>query len=204
MQQSSELRIRQAQPDMSEGRAFAAYLDAAADGIFRMLLGRNHEDIVAEAYLEPGHDLSYEHVVFAELDDGIVGMASGYTASEHEQSSDAPLRKAAGWRTIRMVGIALLGGRLFEFIDSVPDGDYYLQAIAVDTQRRGAGIGSALMDHAEASASREGCARFTLDVAVDNDGARRLYERRGMAKVAESPSVALLPQSGVYRMAKDL
>ena len=204
MHESSELEIRPAQRDIAEGRIFAAYLDVAADGMFRLLFGRDHESVVAEAFLEPSHDLSYEHVVFAELDRHIVGMASGYTAAEHERSTDAPLRSAAGWRTMRMVGIAVIAGGLIEFMDAVPDGAYYLQAITVDEQHRGAGIGSALMDHAERLATSHGCSQLLLDVAADNDAARRLYERRGMVKVAESPSVLLLPQSSVFRMAKPL
>lgn len=44
---------------------------------------------------------------------------------------------------------------------------------------RGAGVGVALLDAAEAEARRRGCAKLTLEVQDDNQPARRLYERFG-------------------------
>ena len=41
------------------------------------------------------------------------------------------------------------------------------------------GIGTRLMDEAEALAARHGFMRIGLDVAIDNDRATALYERRG-------------------------
>ncbi len=46
------------------------------------------------------------------------------------------------------------------FIKTVPDGDYYLLAVAVDDQARGSGIGSTLLDYSEATARAHGCARI--------------------------------------------
>ncbi len=87
--------IRPAAPTIDEGQVFARYLNVAADGYFRALLGRNYDRVIGDAYLSPGHDLSYETAVFAERSGRIVGMASGYTSQQHEQSSDVPLRQAA-------------------------------------------------------------------------------------------------------------
>jgi ribosomal protein S18 acetylase RimI-like enzyme len=73
--------------------------------------------------------------------------------------------------------------------------------VAVDPARRGAGIGSVLLDHAEQAARTTGCRRIVLDVAVDNEGARRLYARRGMAIEARSPTIPFTSGNAVYRMA---
>ncbi|MCP4200942.1 MAG: hypothetical protein GY769_03310, partial [bacterium] len=89
--------LRAANPTLDEGRAFARYLDSAAEGFFRFWLGRRAVDIIAAAFLEPNHDLSYQNVTFAERNEIIVGMASGYTAEQHRRSSDRPLRRAAGF-----------------------------------------------------------------------------------------------------------
>ena len=204
MNRVSVIDIRSARPTAQEGALFARYLDTAASGIFRALLGRRFEQIVAEAYLSEGHDLSYETAVFAHLDGAIVGMASSYTWEQHRRSSEEPLVSAAGLHVLRMSLVGVVGRRLFTFIDEVPPGDYYLQAVAVGEEHRGAGIGSALIDDAEQRAVAAGCQRLALDVGVDNDEARRLYERRGMAVAARSPSIPFAPSTAVYRMTKAL
>ena len=195
--------LRPARPTSDEGVAFAGYLDTATDGFFRAMLGRQVERIITDAYLETGHDLSYQHVTFAERGGQIVGMASGYTAEEHRRSSDDVLGQAAGTiRTMRMAIVSILGRPVLRFIDHVPDGDFYLQAVAVDDDQRGHGIGSLLIDHVEAEARAHRCVRVVLDVAADNDGARRLYESRGMTVEAESPHPPFMPGMRALRMVK--
>lgn len=196
--------VRPALPTIDEGLLYAQYLNVAADGAFRALLGRGYDRVIGEAYLSPGHDMSYETAVFAELSGRIAGMASGYTSQQHARSSDEPLRRAAGFRMVRMAAFSMLGRAMKRFIKSVPDGDYYLLAVAVDSQYRGAGIGSKFLDYSEGRAHAAGCTRIVLDVAEKNAGVRRLYERRGMEVEAKSPSVILVPNSRACRMVKPL
>ena len=58
--------------------------------------------------------------------------------------------------------------------------------IAVDEEWRGHGIGTALMDAAEAWARSRGLDALELDVADPNGHARRLYERLGYGLVAHT------------------
>lgn len=201
---SDSATVRPARPTIEEGLLYARYLNEAAEGAFRVLLGKVYDQVIAEAYLSPGHDLSYDTAVFAERSGRIAGMASGYTSQQHEQSSDEPLRRAAGFRMVRMVALSMLGRRLKRFIKAVPDGDYYLLAVAVDGQHRGAGIGSTLLDYSEDRARAAGCTRIVLDVGEKNAGARRLYERRGMRVETRSPSIIFAPGSRACRMVKRL
>ena len=196
--------LRPAEPTLDDGLSFARYLDYAADGFFRVLLGRNSDQIVATAFTKPGHDLSYERVTFAELDASIVGMASGYTAEQHHHSSDEPLTSAAGrLRVLRITAVSAIGRPILRFIESVPDGDFYLQALGVDDDRRGLGIGSTLIDHVEERARSQNCDRLALDVAANNEAAQRLYERRGMTVEARSPRL-ITRGSQALRMVKPL
>ena len=199
---SESVTVRRAVATVDEGRLFARYLNVAADGAFRWMLGRDYDRVIGEAYVSPGHDLSYETVVFAERSGRIVGMASGYTYQQHEQSSDEPLRRAAGFQMLRMAAFSVLGPGMKRFIKTVPDGDYYLQAVAVDDQYRGSGIGSILLDHSEEMARGAGCARIVLDVAEKNTGGRELYARRGMTIEATSPRILLIPNTRAYRMVR--
>lgn len=198
------ITLRAARPDLEDGRAFARYLDVAAEGFFRFLVGRDVERVLARAFCEKGHDLSYEHVLFAEQQDATVGMLSAFTAARHGQASSAPFRKAAGWRVVRLATVMLLTFPLVRFMDKMREGDFYVLAIAVDPTHRGRGIGTQLLEHARAEAYRRGCTRLTLDVASTNTGARKLYERLGMRIEAESPRVWFAPQSRIVRMVCDL
>ena len=176
----------------------------AGDGLLRWMFGSRFVEIVGEAFCQPGHDMSFEHVWFAEADGAMAGMLSGYSAEEHAQSQDGPVARAAGVRSIRMFGAWLVGRRLFDFMNELPEGDWYIQAVAVDPARRGEGIGSLLLDHADRSARDAGAQRLALDVDVQNVAARRLYERRGMVVEATSPQVAILGGMAVHRMTKVL
>lgn len=51
----------------------------------------------------------------------------------------------------------------------------------VDPASRGRGVGTALLDAAEAALSAAGAERIALEAVADNDGARRFYERYGYA-----------------------
>lgn len=62
----------------------------------------------------------------------------------------------------------------------------YIASVAVDPAQRGGGIGSALLDHAEALYRGE-CRFVFLCVSSFNTRARELYERRGYTKVGELP-----------------
>jgi ribosomal protein S18 acetylase RimI-like enzyme len=196
--------LRTAKPTFDEGLAFARYFDEAAEGFFRFMLGRRAEQIIAGAFAQPDHDLSHQYVTFAEYDNVIVGMVSGYTAEQHRRSSRQPLKEAAGRRNLRMMIVLTLFAPLMRIIDSIADGDSYLQAIAVDTELRGDGVGSVLMDSFENRARDSGSTRLSLDVSAKNEDARRFYERRGMTITAQWPKRLPIPGLRFYRMARTL
>lgn len=55
--------------------------------------------------------------------------------------------------------------------------------LAVVPDRRGGGVGRALLTAAEAHARQAGCCKLTLEVQDDNHPARNLYERFGFRDV---------------------
>lgn len=194
--------FRSASPNLQDGKRFARYLDQAAEGFFGFMLGGRSEEIIAEAYQQPGHDLSYQHVTFVENNQKIVGMVSGYTAEQHQQSPDRPLRQAAGKYNLRFAIVSILCAPLMRILETIAAGDFYLQAIAIDQERRGKGLGSTLMDLAEDRAHSSGSQRLSLDVSADNVIARKLYERRGMTIESQWPRRFAIPKLKFYRMVK--
>ena len=194
------ITLRAATPTFDDGLAFARYLDEAAEGFFRFMLGRRAVHIIATAFAQPDHDLSYQNVTFAERDKVIVGMVSGYTAEQHRCSSRQPLKQAAGRRNLRMRIVLILCTPLMRIIDSIADGDFYLQAIAVDKELRGNGVGSILMDSFEEQARASGATRLSLDVSAKNERTRHFYERRGMIIESQWPKRLPIPALKFYRM----
>ena len=198
------MNLRPANPTLDDGLAFARYLDQAAEGFFRLMLGRRAGHIIATAFAQPDHDLSYQNVTFVERDNVIVGMVSGYTAAQHRRSSRQALKQAAGRRNLRMRIVLILFAPLMRIIDSIADGDFYLQAIGVDKELRGDGVGSVLMDCFEDRARTSGSTRLSLDVSAKNEGARRFYERRGMTVESQWPKHLPIPGLRFYRMTNTL
>lgn len=196
--------LRDANPTFDDGLAFARYLDEAAEGFFRFMLGRHSTEIIAKAFARPDHDLSYQNVTFAERDGDIAGMVSSYTAEQHRRSSRQALKQAAGTWNLRLRIILVLFAPLMRIIDSIADDDFYLQAITVDNELRGEGLGSILMDSLEEQARASGATRLALDVSAKNEGARRFYDRRGFAVESQWPKRLRMRALKFYRMTKTI
>lgn len=194
--------IRPASASYEEGLACARYINIASEGGFRKALGKRYADIIATAFVEPDHELSWMYTVFAEQEDQIVGMTSGAPAEVQARSSTEPLKLAPGNRARRNVGIALIG-MVFHVFGEMNEDSYYLQMLAVDEACRGQGIGTQLLDYMEDRARNLGCRSFVIDVSAKNTGAKRLYEGRGLTIVSMWPKSPLLPRV-VCRLSKDL
>ena len=199
-----QITLRNAVPEYTEGLCFARYLDMAAEGFFRILLGRNSQDILARAYLQPNHDLSYQHVVFAELDGNIVGMFSSYSAEQHRIANRKILSDEAGYWNLRFWMVSLLFTPMSRMLETLAAEDYYLLAIAVDSDLQGKGIGSSLLDAVEERAIQNAVKRLALDVSGNNDNARRLYERRGFSVESSWPRHLRIATLKFHRMIKPL
>ena len=194
------LVLRAAEPTFEEGRVYGGYLNDIAPG-FRYTLGRRAVDVIAAVYVEPGHNLSFEHATFAECDGAIVGVVAGYAGSQLA-GSDESLKRA-----LRGVGIGsariAASAKWMRYFGPEADDEYYVWLLAVSEGLRGQGIGSVLMDFIEDRARRSESTRLTLDADAKSEGARRFYERRGMTVVSGWPRSRLLP-TWVIRMAKPL
>jgi len=194
--------IRGANPTISEGLICGQYLNEVAEGFFRLMLGKRFAEIIAESFIQPNHSYSYENVIFAECDERIVGMALGFTAEQHRDFSDQPIKEAAGIRVVRMKIVNILFAPMLQILKTIAEGDFYLLSMAVENEFRGKGIGSVLMDHLEERSRVKGSARLSLDVSANNEGARRLYEHRGMKIESQWPKRIPIPGMKFYRMSK--
>ena len=90
--------------------------------------------------------------------------------AQHARSSQGTFLVARDIPTNRIVGFALADQQACEG---------HLLALAVDAQRRGEGIGSALLKNVRDHLARQGAYRMSLEVRADDPKAQVFYTRHG-------------------------
>jgi ribosomal protein S18 acetylase RimI-like enzyme len=173
--------IRPAKPITEEGLIFARLANVAASNGFRYLFGPRVEEIIAAAYVEPNNDFSHEFALLAEVEGKAVGMASGYTAKQHEACTEEAINRAVTRNALRVAIVGAMVSPMFRFMHTYDEGDFYLQFLAVEEDARGRGVGAALIDAMRARGRESGSTHYAVDVAARNAAAKRLYEREGFA-----------------------
>ena len=204
MDNHTPLVIRKAGPSFEEGLAFARYADEITEGYLRFMFGPQVLSILAEAYGHPNHEYSYQNVVFAEQDNRLVGMASGYTINQHHHFDERPLQPIAGYNSRRVKAVKFLSSPLIQILKNIPAETYYLLFIGVDKEMRGKGVGALLLEAVEQTARSAGAARLSLDVSAKNAGAKKLYEKNGMSLQSQWPKHFSLGGFSLLRMTKQL
>ncbi|WP_342076856.1 GNAT family N-acetyltransferase [Yoonia sp. SS1-5] len=111
-------------------------------------------------------------VVVMDDGDGAVASLTGYVIGAGPEPIDP--------------GLSALLRPLLE-LENMALNSWYVNVLACYPARRGAGIGTGLLDIAEQLARAAGLGRMSVIVADDNTGARRLYERHGFKFAASAP-----------------
>lgn len=130
---------------------------------------------------------TFRSCIVAESDHEIVGMALSFPAEFHcitdELVNFLPADRLERFR---------------EFYSSRVEGSYFLDAMSVEENYRGAGIGKALLEKTKVKASSEGYSELSLIVFADNTRAINLYERSGFKRVKniELEPHKLIPHEG--------
>jgi GNAT superfamily N-acetyltransferase len=195
--------LRRASPhdDQSAGRLI---LEAAPS--LAVIL---HDSVVAQraaaaAFRTDRSVFGYRFALLADGDAGLVGLVVAYPGRLHASlklGTGVALARAAG---TRHVGDLVRRGRILDrLLPSVRSDCLYVSVLAVDSDHRRQGIGSALMERVLAGAERLGLA-VALDVGVEDEPARSLYEQLGfrVKEVRRTTSFdrRLLPTKGLARM----
>ncbi|MCW7755327.1 GNAT family N-acetyltransferase [Desulfobotulus sp. H1] len=197
------LGFRPAAATFEDARFFAQSLNTASGGLLRFLFGSAYEEILAQTSLVPGHDLSLEHALIAELNGKPVALLSGMPTAVMADFSPV-LRWAAGRQIWRAGILALAALPLFEAMSKHNPGNWYLQALSVSEHLRGKGAGSSLLAMAEERAKNCGAHRITLDVSSGNAAALRLYQRMEYEQESISSRAWLMGGLRVHRLGKTL
>ena len=195
--------IRKAKPDLDEGIAFAHYFNEAAEGFFKSTLGERAFEIIADAYLKPNNEYSYQNAVVLEYKGNIVGMASGYTNVEKagfKRNILSEFKAGARWR----IGMfTLISKLLSSALGPHSNDEYYLQAIAISSEVRGKGLGQRLLNYSQGIAIEKGAKLLSLDVSSKNEKAIISYNKFGMSVASNWPNFLGIPPV-FTRMVKEL
>ena len=136
---------------------------------------------------------NWRSVTMAEAEGEVAGMLLGYRkAAEKEPVPDDV------WAPMRPI----------EELEAEAAGYWFISMLGVHKPWRGEGVGSVLLESAEAAAHTSGAVGLALIVDDSNGGARQLYEARGFAVRDSRPMVPFPgpPQDGStwLLMKKDL
>jgi len=198
-----EIVIRKAKPDLAEGKVFAELLDRTAEGFISKMLGEDACEIIAEAFVKPNNEYSYENVFFAEQGEGICGMVSGYSYEMKKEFPDRILAESEIGKKGNIRRFHLISSLLMKAMGVKTPAEHYLQAIIVETDYRGMGLGKKLMNWFEKESLENGAQLISLDVSSKNQKAISLYKHQGMVIDSTWPHLPLLP-SVFTRMIKTL
>ena len=175
------IRIRQAKAE-DVGAASALLYSAGPeiyDYIFTNAVQTAQGFIASEFRSGTGH-CGHRAVLVAEQQGSIVGVACFFDAAEHNRLQRGSLRNIlfsyGFWRCWAVLARAQHAAPV---ISRPGPKEFCLRNFAVATERRGQGIGTALLRHGIAEAKARGLGRLILDVAETNPRARALYARLG-------------------------
>jgi ribosomal protein S18 acetylase RimI-like enzyme len=87
-------------------------------------------------------------------------------------------------------------------VASLREGALHVHRAAVGRERRGTGLGTALLAEAGREARRRGLESVTLKVASDNDGAIRFYDRLGFVSESSGNDKNLFMRASAEHLAR--
>ncbi len=207
---SRKIIIRLAQP--GDASVVARLMYYASPNQMLSFFGRPENKaigVLQRMFRLPYHITSYTHTFVAEGQGGVVGSLSGFDERSWRTSSHASWIYAPVWFAIvtprqisRMIAAFANFNRIFL---PISDGEYYIGHLAVLPEKRGHGIGRQLIKFAENQARVKGLKGVALDVEVENERARRLYEDLGFQTikvVADESYCKRFNSQGEIRMMK--
>jgi ribosomal protein S18 acetylase RimI-like enzyme len=131
----------------------------------------DHEtgSILKEFFAEENNRLSHQNALVMEEEGQLIGIAIAYDGARASEL-DRPLERAAAKR---------LGQPDYRIPTEAETSEFYLDTVSVSPSRQGRGYGRQLIEAGCDRARKLGHLRVALLVDLENEAAKRLYERIG-------------------------
>jgi ribosomal protein S18 acetylase RimI-like enzyme len=177
MSQSSVIVIRGMETTDS-AEVVAELIYDTEEALFRFLFGPRIKAIkkLSSLVMMKNHAFSYERTVVACKGDEIVGILIESNPMKDPENTEAYMNV---FGMLGLLGLLIKMILLFPLLNTTRMKGRYIQNISVARKERGMGLGTMLLDEAISRAKRDHMDTLTLDVNVNNDRARALYERQG-------------------------
>ena len=187
--------------------ALAAPLILEAAPSLPLILGDRETALrAAEAAFRAERNEVSHRLAMVEEGEGIRGLVVAFPGKlfgSLKLGTGVQLARAAGTRHV--TDLVRRGRVLDRLIPNPGPGVLYVSVLAVDPPSRGQGIGSVLLQRVIAAASWMELG-VALDVGLENEAARRLYERLGFAvtsvRETSEPERRHIPTRGMARMVR--
>jgi len=195
----NDVEIRPATP--ADAPAVAPFVYDSAHELLAFMFGGRDAAIAALTRLlaKPDGHFGYRFATVLTVDNEVAGAELGYGRADLDRQNlpgtlatfrVAPLGQ---WPHLAFrVGPALSGYVPPPAIDA-----YYINNIAVDASRRGAGLGRRLLDATLARARTNGFRTVELDVTAVNENAIGFYRHLGFRQISTSGDAALEQKTGL-------
>ncbi len=189
----SPITIRPARPD--DALDAARLFQIAGTGLLETLFDAPTEPTIralARMFPAPGHVFSYTYSFIAERDGATLGMYSGLDKEKWGDVLGATKRFNLRWLAVMppwrfprfLRALRDLYGGPDEPASDDPTGDsFYIEWLAVMPHARRQGVATSLLDHAAGQARARGLDYLALEVLIENEDARRFYDRYGFEQV---------------------
>ena len=183
------IHFRQAQP--SDASIAVPLIYSAGPHEFEYVYGMPGKTVIdfLEYAFPSGRGIfSYPVHEVVTIDDQVVGIGAFYGGNEYLRLGIENM--GVMFRFYKLINFMKIMGRIMK-IDTIltqPEKNaFHIEQLAVKEENRGSGVGTALLQHEIGKAREKGYAKCTLDVAITNPQAQKLYERLGFKVVKEYP-----------------
>lgn len=209
MQTRPGISIRHAKAE--DAGVASALLYSAGPEIYDYIFSdavQSAQDFIATEFRSGMGLCGFRAVLVAEQEGCILGVACFFDGTEHGRLQHGSLQNILStYGPWRCWSVLVRAQQAAPVISRPGPKECCLRNFAVVTERRGQGIGTALLQHGIAEAKARGLGRLILDVAETNPRARALYARLGFtaeknARCCNPRAAARIP--GSTRMVLDL
>ncbi|MGM0900416.1 MAG: GNAT family N-acetyltransferase [Bacillota bacterium] len=171
---ADELKIRGAVK--KDANKAVELIHIAITDIAEQLTGQTKKDNIrktlSQFFCEDNNRLSYQNMIVADILGEIAGIIITYPGEKATRLDEPILKRLRKKRRNEEI----------HFDKEANENDYYIDTLCVNDLFRGYGIGTMLLKEAEKMAKEKGYSRVSLNVAHDNQMAKKLYQRVGYSK----------------------
>lgn len=175
--------IEPANPESEEG---ARLNSMALSYMAHSLVGSKDSEVIDDTmkklWGQKENRFSHEYAYEAKIDGKTVGIITCYSHCEMEKLAWPTFRellKTRKWELVKHIFGNIKESLSMFMLKEGRDGEFHIGSIATLPECRGYGVGTKLIEYAEAHARGHKFRKCSLTVKMENDGARKLYERLG-------------------------